>query len=1222
MGALHRYIVVLFAIAIVASFTLPASSQQLPSFSLCQNQSLTDTCNSLVIDIFIDGCNTSQCIQCLRNCIVVFPTQSPVTTPPTVQCPSFDCISGLCSPYYILEQLVQNASCQDAYSEEYCSYCETCFSSLFPPSSGGDAGSGSGLGNLCDSSYLVLFCRLLPDDASTCVSQFGGQVCNYCQSVTITCGSLSINNLTAVQISTLCEFHSYLCLAYGSGPGCTQDPVNATVCSYCDYTVANGLCPALPNCSSDIGLVCRLLNFDTFDCYTRYYSTTCDECSSNFSLCGSIPKGNFTSSQISLICNSNTATLCPAVLSIPQSNCLSSYSAYNCTYCHATQDICIYVIPSSGSGNLPISCSSDYASGCALNTSFFPCSILYGLTYCSQCQYVVQGCENNRYPADYTPPLCGNSVFVSICTSVNQLSDCFSQLSPYACAICSDTISNCQPSADLSIGLNTLCSTEAFVVCNAIGRNCSSSFQKNDCHFCQAQALLCEGYSGSGFTIPTTPSGNGSLSCSEAFPLFCRLIDPPTCLSIYNLQTCESCVIFIISCGSLTIDQLTSDDINILCATFNPVCPQLIANAATLCSIPNNTLNCDYCIGTQSYCNNNDTGGSGGHQCSTSESLFCRLIASNLTNCYAKYSNSLCSDCANVVAVCGTITLGELSPADLSGLCTYSSYCASVGLSPHLCGTYIENSTCDYCLAINDICTMGNESICDDYNVTYCADVYLYWPCYSLYGYQFCELCRGVVDACPNLSFRPNFVPDSICQDSGYLSVCTQVLKDNCVDTYGHSLCDYCSLVNSTCPSVAPDNVTMTLSSICNETFGTCTQLLASVPANECNSTYTLSDCAFCTFLSLYCPDNSSSGSGSSDQVPCIDEFIFFCNAITVAQDCSIVYSTRTCQECQMYLQRCVEGSGSPFIGSGAVVDYCGSPYNLLTCGSLPMGPGCYIFLQQDDELIICDYCSFFSGLCQQQLCQQSSLVQQCYNLISIGSTPDLSYIGNITGETNQCLPCSLVYSLCPRVMSSGGGSGNGTGSGATQGSGSRPIIGSGSGAAIGPRNGTGSGAASGPRNGTGSGAASGPGSGAGIGSGSGRTGGSGSGGGFGPKTGSGNGSDLGSGSVSGGGGDGSGIPSISGSGTGIGSGNGAGTRPGTGSGTGTSSESGIGSGGDSSAVTSLTSSIQQSTTTTIVSSTIIISSTSTRSTTSTPSRTRTTLTPTPTESPTIPVRE
>lgn len=1213
MGTHHRSMVALFAIAIVASFTLPASSQQqLPSFSSCQNQSL-DTCNSLVVNIFIDGCNTSQCIQCLIDCNVVTP--SPVTTPPAVQCPSFDCISGLCSPYYILEQLVQNASCQDTYSQEYCSYCEICFSSLFPPSSGG--GSGSGLGNLCDSSYLILFCRLLPDNANTCVSQFGGQVCNYCQSVTTTCGSLSINNLTSIQISTLCEYHTSLCLVYG---GCTHDPFNATICAYCDYTVANDLCPALPNCSSDIGLVCRLLNYDLLDCYTRYYSDTCNECSFNFYLCGSIPRGSFSSSEINLICNSNTATLCPAVLSIPQSNCLSSYSAYNCTYCHATQEICTYVIPSSGSGNLPISCSSNYASGCALNTTFFPCSILYGTTYCSQCQDVVQACQNNRYPNGYIPPLCGNSVFISICTSVDQLQNCFSQLSLYVCTICTATVTNCQPSADLNIGLNTLCSTEAFAVCNVIyyaGSNCSSSLQENDCLFCQVQALLCEGYSGSGmspgsgFTTPTTPSGNGNLSCSEAFPLFCRLIDPPTCISTYDPTTCQYCLIFIVSCGSLTIDQLTSADINTLCATFNSNCPQLIANAATLCSIPNNTLDCDYCLGTQSYCNNNDTG-SGGNQCTTSESLFCRLIASNSTNCYAKYSNSLCSSCANVVEVCGTITLGELSPDDLSGLCTHSSYCASVELSPHLCGTYIENSTCDYCLAINDICTMGNESICNDYNVTYCADFYFYWPCYSLYGYQFCELCKGVVDVCPNLSFRPNFVPDSICQDSGYLSVCTQLLKDNCVDTYGQSLCDYCSLVNSTCPSVAPDIVTMTLSSICNETFGTCTQLLASVPANECNSTYTPSDCAFCTFLSLYCPDNSSSGSGSSDQLPCADEFIFFCNAITITQNCLNSYSTRTCQECQMYLERCIEGSGSPVIGSGAVVDYCGSSYNLLTCGSLPIGPGCYIFLQQDDDLIICDYCSFFSDLCQQQLCQQSSLVQQCYNLISIGSTPDLSYIGNITGETNQCLPCSLIYSLCPRVISSGGGSGNGTGSGAAQGSGRRPIIGSGSGAVIGPGNGTGSGAATGP------------GSGAGIGSGSGRTGDSGSGGGFGPITGSGNGSDLGSGSVSGagGGGDGSGIPSSSGSGTGIGSGNGAGIRPGTGSGT--SSESGIGSGGDNSVVTSLTSSIQLSTTTS-VSSTIIISSTSTRSTTSTtstPSRTSTTLTPTPTESPTIPVRE
>lgn len=870
---------------------------------------MTRSCNELRNEIFLGTCNSTQCAKCLQDCETSIASYG-------TRCPSNECTLGLCAAYVSLTRFAPMLSCVDTYGSDYCSFCESCSTT--------DSGSGGGSGiidAMCESNYISLFCRLLPN-GSNCINEFGSTVCSYCQNTQALCSSLSPGNLNSTQNATLCANHARLCLLYDTEPFCNLTASNSTFCSYCQYTVNNGICPQLPNCSNDIALTCRLLNSDDM-CDARFNSDFCLECKTNYSDCGNIE--TLSASQRNVVCESETALSCPHTLT--NTNC-SSVSTYTCNYCEATQDTCLYVTES-GNGTIP--CDSNEIETCAVDYGYFPCYLLNDTNYCSNCSNSLTAC-NYRYSETFLPPFCERPSFLSLCSyfveNTNNLT-CLQDFSNYICLLCPFATRNCTQAGNSNDGQSLLCSSDSISICNEIvysdGR-CLTSDSEASCDFCLLQSMTC-----------------------------------------------------------------------------------------------NNNTNCSSC--------NNENGGmesSGGNEtltCNTFEALYCQLLSSDLNSCFMKYDPSLCINCSFYVTQCGPLSADNITQSQLDTLCIQeaSPYCelAIITNSSSFCG---DDSDCSYCFITEGIChSFSNETlqICANASAFGNCEGFLYYPCYTFFDSDYCDTCNTIVTACPNINYDSQYISQTLCSDTQYLSFCNQIImQKDCEKMYGYLVCNYCQTINGTCPSVSSDDVLSSFNQFCLNNSGTCNQLLSSVQNNRCNTTYTDQDCAFCSLLEFHC-------NRSVFDLPCTKEFIFFCDSAYNQNNCTMMYPTDTCQTCSDYLAKC------PVIETSSLDQFCASDASISTCGAYPYGTGCQSYFQSinvTELLVVCDFCLFYGTSCRDIVCKD--IAQQCNNIITYGVSPIFDFSGstfNQSNDTDQCLPCSAAFAICLELPVSGGGMGSGS---------------------------------------------------------------------------------------------------------------------------------------------------------------------------------------------------
>ncbi|XP_019864479.1 PREDICTED: uncharacterized protein LOC109593817 isoform X2 [Amphimedon queenslandica] len=892
------------------TLTAQVNSQDLPIFR-CPTPSMTRSCNEQRSEIFLDSCNSTQCVECLAGCETSIASYG-------TRCPSNECTLGLCAAYVSLTRFAPMLPCVDTYGSDYCSFCENCSTT--------DSGSGGGSGiidAMCESNYISLFCRLLPN-GSNCINDFGSTVCSYCQNIQALCSSLSPSSLNSTQNATLCSNHARLCLLYDTEPFCNLTASNATFCSYCKYTVNNGICPPLPICSNDIALTCRLLNSDD-NCDTRINSDFCLECKTNYSDCGNIE--NLSTLQRNVVCESETALSCPHTLT--NTNC-SSVSTYTCNYCQATQDTCLYVTES-GNGTIP--CNSNEIEMCAVDYGYFPCYLLNDTNYCSNCSNSLAAC-NYPYSQTFIPPFCERPSFLSLCSyfvdyeRTNNLL-CSQVFSNYTCIVCPFATRNCTQTFSSSDGQSLLCSSDSISICNDFvysdGR-CLTSDSEIDCDFCLLQRMTC----------------NNNTNCS--------------------------------SCDN--------------------------GNEGMESSGSNETLTCD-----------------------TFEALYCQLLSSDMNSCFMKYDATLCIGCSYYVAQCGPLSADNITQSQLDTLCIQEAlpYCelAIITNSSSFCG---DDSDCSYCFITEGIChSFSNETlqICANASAFGNCEGFLYYPCYTFFDLDYCDTCNTIVTACPNINYDSQYIPQTLCSDTQYLSFCNQIImQQDCGKVYGYVMCDYCQTINATCPSVSPDDVLSSFNQFCLNNSGTCTQLLSSVQDNQCNTTYTNQDCAFCSLLEFHC-------NRSVFDLPCTKEFIFFCDSAYNQNNCAMMYPADTCQTCSDYLARC------PIIETSSLDQFCASDASISTCGAYPYGTGCQSYFQSinvTELLVICDFCLFYGYSCHDIVCKD--IAQQCNNIITYGVSPIFNFTGstfNQSNDTDQCLPCSAAYAICLELPVSGGGMGSGS---------------------------------------------------------------------------------------------------------------------------------------------------------------------------------------------------
>ena len=989
-----------------------AKAQELsrPIF-ICPTEAQSILCNTEVAGIYYTNCTgeviSQSCYQCILPCKVEFETVD-------INCASSDCVYGLCSSYlsYFYSNTF-NFTCRDLYTDQYCTYCETCLVS--------SPGNGSGGGNIsteiCDNVYNYIFCRLLPENQVECYQRYGVAVCQQCSTLLEPFGCMRIDGqLTALQNETLCDAQSTVCPSLPPAVNCTEN--QQIECQFCSYLTTNEICDTQPtnpvfSCDDSLGLFCSLVNTGG-GCFQKYNTTTCEFCTV-YTDCPAVQSDTLTLAQTNTLCNSSFGSICPFLLSLGAgSNCYPVYTAIPCDFCTETISICEYD-NSTGSGDnstQPDTCNSEYSLKCIYDIIYFPCIILYGNTYCSECSSVVESCDVDFGNGFLPPNLCSNENFVSLCYLATQLDDCASELSPSSCEFCSSFVNTiCPTPSDPNVALSILCSTQNALVCQFLldsEGECADPEHENDCAICHGRDTLCAGFSG---------SGDG---CDSQTSLFCRLfVDESDC--IFSDITCDICNDTIDICGPLDFPSLTVPDIVTLCRDFDTTCPSLLSNCG------NFQFGCDQCAATQSICasGSGESGGGGGSAgsgasdaCTSSLGAFlCRIVFVDETECLSQYSAEFCSNCSIVVDFCGALTYSDLTSNDVDFICDSVVFCPPFLTDPSLCRPE-DQVGCNYaCNAFEDLCTSGSGllPICTSDEGHNCGIYYSYFPCYAGGDTYECDVCAATVQSCPNLAFQPDYVPPEVCESDVYLASCNTIISDPlCYIVYGNELCQYCKLVNSECPTLSSDEIISALDSGCDDDYQYCQAILQS-NRDECRQRYTAVDCGYCTLLNVYCQDvDNSSGSGSG--VDCSDEISFFCNYATADSLCESNFFPSTCRYCQNYLAECSSGSGG---GSGSIGDFCYSDFNLAVCGNFPLGSACRFLLPE--YATTCDYCNFYADSCGYAICSDSDLINACTDLYYNGEVPTLSIYYDVSSETEQCTPCSLVSRVCPKLNETAG---------------------------------------------------------------------------------------------------------------------------------------------------------------------------------------------------------
>ena len=979
------------------------AQQQRAIFSDCNTEATTELCNNDLGDIFYSVCEPVildvSCYTCtLSGCTI---TLEGGETPGdggamSYTCAEDECVSDVCNPFSLFSSNRNSFSfpCQDVYDEQYCSYCEACYSS-------------SNSSTSCSTDYTTTFCRLMPETLTPdCYQQFGVEACDLCAAVLNeqTCDRLTYNNITQEQNTTLCSIAGS-CASFPPSINCTLDQViDCQLCTYlmirdaCDFT-PDPVGPNAESCSTVEGLYCSLVNTYGGMCSQQVSSDTCVFCITEYPNClTSVPDIREDSSLNNTLCNSSRAASCGDSVSLDYDTCIQNSNQSECDFCKATFPVCNYQIePMDNGNNSNINCSSDTYVQCGYDLTYFPCSLINGLDYCEGCGEAIQTCGEPQYDIDFVPPnLCDSDIYVSLCYDIINLEDCSSVVDESICSFCQDVVNTtCTLPANVEVGLDHLCSHSSFQTCFYL-LNGNEFCTENDCYICRSRGTICESND--------VQVGSGDSCSSDSTTLFCRVYGSniTNCLSNFDSNLCQQCQTTLISCSSLKLADLSESQLQIACQDTDTCIAA--TSAVSLCEEQSYSSFCSVCSGFENVCQpfanesafNDETCGGAGI-------LFCRAFASNLTSCLSRFSLSYCYNCQSIFFLCPALDVNSFTNEQIESACGFSNECDIIFHSPSLCQLEDYTSLCDICFGFQDICPQtgsGLSPVCISETGIGCGFVYNYHPCYLTESTSTCEYCGAVVDLCPNLAFNIADVPPEVCSSIDFVASCSIIANDPiCESVYGHDTCDYCKLVLEECPQA--DNYTTIVEifdEACESDFDNCTDILEAVNAGNCMDLYTFSDCGFCSALASYCPGRNV------NPVNCSSDYNLFCGYITSSDHCGQQYFPSTCQDCDDYNDKCFNNAPT---SESDLLQLCSSNINLFDCANIPIGSTCRHLIPE--ESFLCDYCNLYAEVCTDTICSDSNLRLECSNLY------DNAIIPNTYSDfgSDQCLPCALVSSLC-----------------------------------------------------------------------------------------------------------------------------------------------------------------------------------------------------------------
>ena len=983
-----------------------------------------------------------------------------------VQCPSLIFPDNffpmqVCDQPFLLSGcsvLSNSLNCVSEYGENACSFCSM-VATKCPP-----LNNLPTLADLCFNATFRGFCQTLSVPLPLCSTIYSNPDCSFCQLLESVCPS---NIDLPTNIFDSCSQASvYLCNSIMQS-GCSFAPELCTACQFylplCANTTGNrtnfcyseasqlcGTVPAGPACRSltanvsGLSTVCSLCEFYVEDCgevacndtnlANMCYNSTigfnqqlmlsaeqCSPCSLVMGLCPVLRSGvaNATvNSSISALRSlaptpeecSNSAclmSLCSPITYLRHAN-LSCDTIYDPEYC----DFCDSCLGNSSAVD-PV-CTTPLASNCAITTANFPCSSLFGDSYCDFCNGIVGQCTNLNFTnTSYPTEVCNNPVIRSGCAILTSNPDCSSLYTPRACQFCSLFDTQCSSSSE---SLATYCSNQTLrSVCQSLVSSslpfCGEISPTQDCSLCQELELVC-------------PSNISMIllnldTCSQASSYLCRSVLESDC-GVLSPELCLGCQGYLQMCANTTAsrEQFCFSEVSHICGSIptGSACRSLVSSATSGLSVV-----CSMCELYVSDC--------GEVACNDSNLVEMCFNATMNVEQQTLFSPNQCAPCSLIIGVCPLIrsdvpdatlnsslaALQSLAPTPeecRSSPCLLS-ICSPVTFIGHLnmpCDSIYNPVYCSFCEACQgDSSGSGDNSfvdpLCTSPIASSCAISITYFSCPDVYGEQYCSFCSGIVSQCPNLNYSSSdgLLPAAVCDNPLLRSSCSVLTGNpNCTELYTGQVCQLCSMIQTQCPT---NGTLPTLDDLCsNATIRSACRTLVSTSFPHCANGYPDRDCSLCQALNSICPSNFSMILSQFDT--CSQASSYLCRSV-LESDCQ-VYTPELCTACQRYIQSCGNVSGSQ-------EQFCFSEVSQI-CGSIPTGEACRVLASQASSglTVFCSLCDFYAEDCGSVICNQSSLVDSCFNTITNISDRQ-------TSSPQICSPCNLVVGLCDKIRPDGG---------------------------------------------------------------------------------------------------------------------------------------------------------------------------------------------------------
>ena len=982
------------------------------------------------------------------------------------QCPNVNISTNVEFPEEICEHPVLRSGCsilnsssmqqcQGQYPPEACHFCAAfesrCSSSKLPT-----------LLDLCTNETLRDICTtLVSNSLPYCGEAFPSRDCGLCQALNTVCPS----NLTMIitQLDTCSQASSYICRAVVQ-QGCNGLPQQ--LCMGCQmylqrcanttgsrqqfcFSEVSHLCGTVPNgqaCRSLLSSVSQGQGLDTICSLCEFYvqdcgevacndtsfadmchsaltdvdqrqilpATQCSPCNLIMGVCpvlrsGRVYEGGSTpfSALLSLIptpeeCRSSPClqSFCSPVTFSRLYNmpCDSVYLPEYCQFCQSCQENSTFIDPL---------CTTPIASSCAIATNLLTCKDLFDEQYCNFCSGVVSECRIMNFTRSdgYLPrEICEHPVVRSACDIFNSHSNCSGVYPREACQFCSVFQTQCPTGTPLPT-LADFCSNETLRgYCQKLVSTslpyCAEAYPTQDCSICQLIDTVC----------PTNLDEilSDFDTCSHPSTLVCRAVIQSGCTTLPP-QLCMACQGYVQRCAneSWNRTEFCFSEVSQICGSVptGDACRSLVSSVnpalGVVCSL------CDAYV--------EDCG-----EITCDDSRISDMCQSALTNIDQRLTLSAmqCSPCNFIMGLCPVLRSGRVidggstpfsalrSLIPSSEECSQSpclqSFCSPVffnRLANISCDSVYDPEFCSYCESCQANSTIL-DLLCTTPIATGCAVTTTDFPCREVFDDNYCNFCENVVNDCRNvnISRSDTYLPREICEHPVVRSACDIFNShSNCSGVYPREMCQFCTVFEAQCPV----NTTLpTIADFCsNETLRDYCQKLVSTSLPYCGEAYPTQDCSLCQLVSSVCPSNLASI--LSDFNTCSQPSTYLCRAV-MNSDCS-TYTPQLCMACQGYVQRCDSQTWNR-------TEFCFSDVSHI-CALVPSGSACRAITDSVSSglSIFCSLCEVYASDCGDIACNQSNIVNMCFDTITNVSTRQ-------TSSPQLCSPCNLIVRLCSRI--------------------------------------------------------------------------------------------------------------------------------------------------------------------------------------------------------------